>query len=89
MNKIHFVIVFSLVASFAWIISSEDVSAYTGKGKTSTQDSGKYVQQLNKYANYIHFQPEWKSYPYNIIFDVFRNTCIKIQIRAKNMEYRI
>ncbi len=26
--------------------------------------------QLNKYYNYVHFQPEWNSYPRNILFDV-------------------
>jgi len=29
-----------------------------------------YDQDVNKYSNYIHLQPEWKSYPRNIIFDV-------------------
>lgn len=28
------------------------------------------VNQVNKYSNYIHFQPEWKSYPRNLIVDV-------------------
>jgi len=27
-------------------------------------------QDINKYSIYIHLQPEWKSYPRNIIFDV-------------------
>lgn len=26
--------------------------------------------QLNEYSNYVHFQPEWKSYPRNLIVDV-------------------
>ena len=26
--------------------------------------------QVNKYANYIHFQPQWESYPKNLLFDV-------------------
>jgi len=29
-----------------------------------------YEQSINKYSTYVHFQPEWKSYPRNIIFDV-------------------
>lgn len=28
------------------------------------------VNQVNKYSNYVHFQPEWKSYPRNLIVDV-------------------
>jgi len=27
-------------------------------------------QEINKYSVYVHFQPEWQSYPRNIIFDV-------------------
>ncbi len=27
-------------------------------------------QDINKYSTYIHLQPEWKSYPRNILFDV-------------------
>ena len=28
------------------------------------------INQVNEYANYVHFQPEWKSYPRNLIIDV-------------------
>ena len=28
------------------------------------------VNQVNEYSNYVHFQPEWKSYPRNLIVDV-------------------
>ena len=28
------------------------------------------VSQTNEYANYVHFQPEWKSYPRNLIVDI-------------------
>ena len=28
------------------------------------------TNQINEYANYVHFQPEWKSYPRNLIIDV-------------------
>ncbi len=28
------------------------------------------VIQINEYSNYVHFQPEWKSYPRNLIVDV-------------------
>jgi len=28
------------------------------------------VTQLNEYSNYVHFQPEWNSYPRNLIIEV-------------------
>lgn len=28
------------------------------------------IEQTNEYSNYIHFQPEWNSYPRNLIVDV-------------------
>ena len=29
-----------------------------------------YDQDINKYAVYVHLQPEWNSYPGNILFDI-------------------
>ena len=29
-----------------------------------------YDQDINKYSIYVHLQPEWKSYPGNILFDI-------------------
>ena len=29
-----------------------------------------WVNQVNEYSNYVHFQPEWNSYPRNLIVDV-------------------
>lgn len=29
-----------------------------------------YEQEINKYSTYVHLQPEWKSYPRNVLFDV-------------------
>jgi hypothetical protein len=29
-----------------------------------------YDQDINKYSIYVHLQPEWDSYPHNILFDV-------------------
>ena len=26
--------------------------------------------QVNKYANYVNFQPEWSRYPRNMVFEV-------------------
>ena len=28
------------------------------------------TNQINMYSNYVHFQPEWNSYPRNLIVDV-------------------
>ena len=38
----------------------------------SFRDSQNYIKidQTNEYSNYVHFQPEWKSYPKNLIIDV-------------------
>ena len=32
--------------------------------------SSSYEQDINKYSIYVHLQPEWNSYPGNILFDV-------------------
>jgi hypothetical protein len=32
--------------------------------------SSSYEQDINKYSIYVHLQPEWNSYPSNIIFDI-------------------
>ena len=29
-----------------------------------------YEQDINKYSTYVHLQPEWNSYPKNILYDV-------------------
>src|SRR5574339_446819 len=29
-----------------------------------------YNEDINKYSVYVHLQPDWKSYPSNILFDV-------------------
>ena len=46
-------------------------------GKTTKKHNSIYANeenesriQINKYANYIHFQPEWNSYPKNLIFEI-------------------
>ncbi len=43
-------------------------ASYGQRGQNSTKDKTRI--QLNKYYNYVHFQPEWDSYPRNILFDV-------------------
>ena len=32
--------------------------------------SSPYGQAINKYSIYVHFQPEWKSYPGSMLYDV-------------------
>ncbi|MCE9651582.1 MAG: hypothetical protein K8Q89_00755 [Nitrosarchaeum sp.] len=32
--------------------------------------SSPYGQAINKYSVYVHFQPEWKSYPGSILYDI-------------------
>ena len=44
---------------------SEDAFGSFRESKTHTK-----VTQVNEYSNYVHFQPEWKSYPRNLIVDV-------------------
>ena len=29
-----------------------------------------YEEDINKHQTYIHLQPDWKSYPRNILFDI-------------------
>ena len=43
--------------------------------------------QLNKYYNYVHFQPEWNSYPRNILFDV-TTEWIKDEQSSFKLEHR-
>lgn len=58
-----------LVVSFFVIVDSiDDASAY--KSKKTSPSVSETRTQINKYANYVHLQPEWNSYPLNMIFDV-------------------
>ena len=44
-----------------------------------------YDQDINKYSIYIHLQPEWSSYPGNIIYDitnVWSNPNTKSNVKA-------
>ena len=38
----------------------------------SFRDSQNHIKidQTNEYSNYVHFQPEWQSYPRNLVIDV-------------------
>ena len=76
-NGMRKIIIFCLVVV---IISSVvvagnilDVEAYKKNSKHhNNQDiiENKTKIQFNKYSNYVHLQPEWNSYPRNILFDV-------------------
>ena len=60
-----------VVVSFFLIVDSmDDASAYKSKKNSSFSKSENTKTQLNKYSNYVHLQPEWNSYPSNLIFDV-------------------
>ena len=56
------------VSFFIMVDSIDDASAY--KSKKTSPTASETRTQLNKYANYVHLQPEWNSYPLNMIFDV-------------------
>ena len=62
-----FTVTFALLLFFVILGSFDDVDA-SKNSKIST--SSIVTMQLNEYSNYVHFQPEWKSYPRNLIVDV-------------------
>ena len=62
-----FIATFTLLSFFVVLGSFDDVNA-SKNSKIPTSDI--VTTQLNEYSNYVHFQPEWKSYPRNIIVDV-------------------
>ena len=59
--------VFAMLSFFVIFDSFGDVDA-SKNSKISTSEI--VTTQLNEYSNYVHFQPEWKSYPRNLIVDV-------------------
>ena len=76
-NDMNKIIVFCLIAviasSLAVAGNLPDVEAYKKNSKHyNNQDKveNKTKIQFNKYSNYVHLQPEWDSYPRNILFDV-------------------
>lgn len=58
----------SLMIGFVTMLSLSVADDSFGSFRES-RDTVK-ITQTNEYANYVHFQPEWKSYPLNIIVDV-------------------
>ena len=71
MNKSAIILISLLLLS---VLFSIDFDAYAKSSKhqnsifLSEQNDSKI--QVNKYLNYVHFQPDWKSYPGNLIFDI-------------------
>ena len=59
------ILVFGLVVMFLVNAGLDDVFGSFRESKNSI-----HVTQVNEYSNYIHFQPEWKSYPRNLIVDI-------------------
>ena len=63
-----------LLGSYFSILESDvfGASSFSSKRQNSinlAEDENSKIQ-INKYSNYVHFQPEWNSYPRNIIFEV-------------------
>jgi hypothetical protein len=69
MKQIHAIAVtgFVLLSFFVIFDSFGDANA-SKNSRLST--SNVITTQVNEYSNYVHFQPEWKSYPRNLIVDV-------------------
>lgn len=70
---IVFCLVVTILSSLVITGSLLDVEAYKKNSKHySNQDTieNKTKIQFNKYSNYVHLQPEWSSYPRNILFDI-------------------
>ncbi len=69
MNQSHVKItaMFALLSFFV-VLSSFDYVDASKNSKVATPNI--VTTQLNEYSNYVHFQPEWKSYPRNLIVDV-------------------
>ena len=70
----HFVycitaMIITILPFFVIVDSFDDAFAYDPK-KNPNSPPGIVINQLNEYSNYVHFQPEWESYPRNLIVDV-------------------
>ena len=69
--KYSLLIVLFVAVSLLLSTLAIDAEAYQKGGKRYGQDELEKPRiQLNKYYNYVHFQPEWNSYPRNILFDI-------------------
>jgi hypothetical protein len=64
-NFLTSAIVFGLLMTSIGLIFSENAYGDYRNSRDLTK-----IIQVNEYSNYVHFQPEWKSYPRNLIVDV-------------------
>ena len=70
-EKTIFLIVAVMCVSSILVTSNMlDADAYKKIKKYQNIIENKTSIQFNKYSNYVHLQPEWNSYPRNILFDV-------------------
>lgn len=70
-NTLLLILVIASTSSILFVSFAFDVDAYQKNGKRYDKNSIENVKtQFNKYYNYVHLQPEWNSYPLNILFDV-------------------
>lgn len=58
------ILVFLILGISISLFLINDVSAYRDSNVSL------WINQVNEYSNYVHFQPEWESYPRNLIVDV-------------------
>ena len=58
---------FALLSFFVVFGLIDDADA---SRNSNVSTSNVVTTQINEYSNYVHFQPEWKSYPRNMIIDV-------------------
>ena len=72
---------FAILSFVAILNLTDDAHAYRN---SKVSESGILATQLNEYSNYVHFQPEWRSYPSNLIVDV--STTWERQISAGSEE---
>ena len=70
-NTLLLILVIASTSSILFVSFAFDADAYQKNGKRYDKNSIENVKtQFNKYYNYVHLQPEWNSYPLNILFDV-------------------
>ncbi|MCY4490212.1 MAG: hypothetical protein OXC46_01965 [Thaumarchaeota archaeon] len=61
MNGVLFLVLGAVLLAGAYM--TDDVAGYR-------ESNIVWKNQINEYSNYVHFQPEWASYPRNLIVDV-------------------
>ena len=74
-NMINSVVTILVIVTVFFTLSANfdlDAEAFQKFDKRYGNENveNKIKTQLNKYYNYVHLQPEWNSYPLNLLFDV-------------------